>query len=262
VDRQIGLERSDVVVRITDSSNFTQDIPGPDPAVRMWANAYPDPVSKMVVGRETNQGLGVQAQSVAYGVELVSGSSKDWYNTMMLVDLPSNLAPGTATIDVLHNGQSILLGTITVEIIPGTGSPSTFGSYGLGGLSPNYLQSAERANHYQVSFSGSTVPAAVQVEIAHNPDKENGGVGQAFVTQPRADINAISWTDDGSTLRVMVLPSWYKTAEDIAATSGNVRLMNWFDFYIAGNITGLQTPIVSAYDVNGSPVPGVIATIQ
>lgn len=260
--RQVGLKRNNIVFRITDSTNFTQDIPGSDPSIRLWVNAYPDPVSKMIVGKETHQDLGIQAQSVATGAEVASNGTKDWYDTMLLVDLPANLAVGTATIDVLHNGQSVLLDTVAVEVIPGVGTPTDFAATGLGGMPANYLQSAERANHFRVVFSGSTVPSAVQVEITHNPDKDNGGNGQAFVTQPRADINAISWTDDGTTLRVIVMPSWHKTAEDLAATSGNPRKMNWFDFYVAGNINGLQTPIVSAFDENGSPVPGVTASIQ
>jgi len=269
-DRQAAVSKQDITVRITDSNNNSQDIPGTDPAVRAWINVYPEPISKLIVGYETQQGLGVNARSWGLAAETQSDSTRNWFETFLIVDLPADVAEGWLSIDVLNGGVSILPAPNTMYIVPDnvvpneTGGPNIFSNYEYGGLNPDQLQNMERADHYTVTFDGNVVPTAVQVDIAHAPDKQNNGVGQAYVAQPRGDINAISWTDDGMNLRVIITPSWYKTPEDQAAT-GIERAMNWFDFYIAGGITGLQTPVVSAYDENGVLLTGldeVTATIQ
>ena len=262
VDRQTDFTRDDVDIQITDSTGYTQLIPGSDPSIRGWINAYPDPVSKIIVGRETSQTFGIGAKGNGVAAESQSNWGKDWFTTLVLLDLPTDLATGTATIDVLSGGASILDYPITIDIIPGTGSPNSFDTVEQGQLNQNHLKSMERADHYTVSFSGPVVPSAIQVDLAHDPDRENGGTGQTYVTQPRSDLNAVNWTDDGSLLRVIITSAWNKSPEDITAITGNDRQMSWFDFYIAGGITGLQTPVVSAYDDNGAPVLGVTATIH
>ena len=264
IDRQADLSRQDIVIRVTDSRGpgFAQDIPGTDPAVRAWINVYPDPLSKLVVGRETGQTLGVGAKGWGLAAEYESNDSKDWFDSFLFLNLPTDLVTGAAAIDVLSSGLSILQQPIALEIIPGTGAPAPFETYEYGYLTANQFGIMERADHHKVSFSGAVVPSAVQVEITHDPDKDNGGVGQAYVVQSRADLNSINWTDDGTTLRVIVLPAWHKSAEDQSATADNVRQMNWFDFYVAGGLTGLQQPTITAYDDNGEAVTGVSAQIQ
>lgn len=77
--------------------NFT----GKDPAVRAWINTYPDPISKSVVGRETHQTLGIQASAWGAGIDNETEGDKDWFDTIVLLDLLSNLNDGTAAIKVL-----------------------------------------------------------------------------------------------------------------------------------------------------------------
>jgi len=264
IDRQEGLSRSDITIRVTDSRGpaFAQDIPGTDPAVRAWINVYPDPLSKLVVGRETQQGLGTGAISWGIAAEFESGSSKDWFDSFLFLDTPVNLDPGGVSIDVLSTGVSILQQPIAFNVVAGAGTPDSFETYEYGPLLANQFGIMERANHYKVTFSGSEVPAAIQVDIAHDGDRENGGTGQAYVVQTRADLNAINWTDDGYNLRVISIPMWQKSTEDQAAMTTNDRQLNWFDFYIAGGITGVQAPVVTAYDQNGAQITTVSAQIN
>jgi hypothetical protein len=122
----------------------------------------------------------------------------------------------------------------------------------------------ERADHYTVSFSGPVVPASIDFTVAHAPDKDNAGTVQAYVSHYRSDLTAINWTDDGYNLHVIAMPMWLKTPEDQAAINIDPE-MSWFDFFIAGGLTGLQTPVVTGYDENGVPLTGndaVSVTIQ
>jgi len=109
----------------------------------------------------------------------------------------------------------------------------------------------QRAGHYTVNISGSTVPYAVQLDLVHAPDVDHGGAGKAHVINPRGDIKNVSWRDDGSNLRVMLMP-----AKGVAL--GN---MKDFKFYVAGGVTGLNIISVKAVDTNGNPVAGVTGSI-
>ena len=262
IDWQPNLSREDVTFRITDSSNSYLDIPGTDPSIRSWINAYPDPISKAVVGRETKQELNVQASAWGAGIDNETGGDKDWFDTFVILDLPINISAGTAHIDVLIGNVSILSQPIAVEILPGSGSPYLFDIAEWGPTTANQILSMERADHNTVTFSGSQIPAAIQIDFTHDPDRENGGTGQAYVVHPRGDIKSVAWTDNGTALRVILTPSWHKTPEDANAINLNAETFQWFKFYVAGGIKGLQSTSVNAYDINGNPVTGLSVTIQ
>ena len=255
---------SDATITITDAAGVSQSFPGNDPKVRAWINVYPDPVSKLVVGRESNQNLGVMAWFYGLAAEDQTGTEKDIYDTIVFMDLPVNLSAGLATIDVQVAGVSILPGPVTVNVLPGNGAPNAFDIYERGVTTDDQINSMERAKHYTVTFSGVDMPAAIQVDFNHNPDRENGGNGQAYVVNPRGDINSINWTDDGTVLRVIIMPAWHKTPEDANVSPDwfNVPKLSWYKFYVAGNITGLQVDSVNAYDVNGDVVTGISANVQ
>jgi hypothetical protein len=260
------IRKPDATIVIRDWTGYEQSFPGNDPRVRGWINVYPDPVSRLVVGRESNEPFATSAAAFGYGLEnqTTSGSAveKDWYETIIQLDLPGDLAVGLATIDVQVAGVSILPQPVSVNILPGAGSPHPYEIFEGAPIADAQFTNMERAPHYTVTFSGTTVPQAIQVDFSHDPDRENGGVGQAYVVNPRGDVNNIAWTDDGVNLRVIILPAWYKTTEDIDAEWFNDRNIGWFKFYVAGKITNLQLTGVSAYDADGGTVSGVSATIE
>jgi len=105
-----------------------------------------------------------------------------------------------------------------------------------------------------MTFSGSTVPHSIQVDLTHDPDTASGGVGKVQVINTRGDIKSIAWTDDGANLWVLLTP-----------TKGQASLrMKDFKFYVAGDVTGFQVlpSDVSTFDINGNAVSGVTASVQ
>jgi len=262
------LRKNQVTIVITDSSGATQSFAGGDPMVRGWINVYPDPVSSLLVGRETNQNFGINANTFGWIVDLQTNREKDIYETTVFLDLPMNLSAGIATIDVQVGGVSILPQLITLDVLPTISGPHPFDiDEQSGGLSTKQFRNMERGPHYTITFSGTTIPAALELEFSHDPDRENGGNGQAYVINPRGDIKNIAWTDTGTTMRVISMSAWSKTAEDIAGTTSNDVLANLptferFKFYVAGAITGLTLTGLNAYDLNGNPVSGVSALVK
>jgi len=241
--------RDNITVTITPSSGAPIVLPPNDPAIRAVVNLYPDPVSSILVSQETGQDITPYARTYA---DMVSGTftqgDKDWWQTSVFVDLPPNLPVGNTAIDITTaQGESA---TSVVEIVSGTGSPNTFQTT-FTPLNDNQLLSMQRAGHYTVNISGSTVPYAVQLDLVHAPDVDHGGAGKAHVINPRGDIKNVSWRDDGSNLRVMLMP-----AKGVAL--GN---MKDFKFYVAGGVTGLNIISVKAVDTNGNPVAGVTGSI-
>jgi len=259
-----SIKRNKVTIVVTDSSNFSQSFSANDPLVRAWFNVYPDPVSRLIVGRETGNNLNTGAWVWGVAAEETTGiNERDIYDTIVMIDLPANLSAGLAQIDMQDSfGTSILAGPATVNVLAGTGAGHPFDIWEGGTVQNDALKSMGRGKHYEVNFSGGAiVPAAIQVNLSHNPDRENGGVGQAYVASPRGDITGPVWTDDGMAMRVILTHAWQKSAEDLAVAPGwqNEPVLSWFKFYVAGDITGLQVDSVSAFDVNGNSIPGVSA---
>jgi len=247
------LSRQNLIVTITaaDGASYIYN-PG-DPAVRAIINNYPDPVSNLVVGSQTGQNI--VGNETIWGTLIdgsVTGGDKDWSQTVVFLDLPVGMATGIATVDISTPG-GLAIAPIAVEILAGSGSAHTFTNREGLTISPAHLKSLERASHNTITFQGSTVPYAIQLDIVHDPDVDRGGVGRAYVVNTRGDIKNVSWTDDGTNLRVILLPANNQTPSDLLH----------FKFYVAGGITGLQNPVVQAFDSNGGVlVSGVTATIQ
>jgi len=248
-------DRETLTVTMTDANSNTFTYLPSDPAVRAVINLYPDPLSYLVVGTRT----GLNDRSAAtYGSIIngtFTGNDPDWWQTTIYLDLPSDLAAGRTDVRfVSSNGETY--GPYPVQIIPGQGSPSQFNAEILGAMQPNQMQSMERRPSYTVRFSGGSVfPAAMQIELTHNPDSSAGGTGKTFVVNPRGEIKNLAWTDNGTNTRVL-----------LSAAKPGTGLGNWkqYKFYVTGGITGLQVvpSSVKAYDANGNLMSGVTATVQ
>jgi hypothetical protein len=235
----------------------------PDSDIRAIFNSYPDPVSQLIVNKETGLGASAAANLIE-GV--VTFGDKDYSETILVMDLPDAMALGTATISVTdefgapiinpYNGNSLPITPASVEIIATTGGMrDNFANQEGLTVFANYLKAQERAPHYVVSFQGTTVPHAIQLDLSHDPDIDNGGVGRAYVVNQRGDLKSINWYDDGiGNLRVIILPSKSATLADMV----NLK------FYVAGGIANLAVVPASmqAFDINGNTVPGVTAHVN
>lgn len=256
-------QRDNITVTVTDNAGTPTVYPAGDPKVRASINFYPDPLSSLVVSPATNQDLTPSARTYASLINVNSTANDlDWWETVVFVDLPDPMALGqaTVTIDSVTGGETA---TSFLDIVPdennqGTGGrPNTFaGSIGPVTFDLNnfQMQSMERVDHYTVSVTGATIPAAIELDFTRTT-----GVGQAYVVNPLGHKKSAVWSDDGTNLKVILMP----------ARDGNVTDMKDYKFYVAGGITGLQfagggTTLLGAqaFDINGAPVAGVDATIN
>ncbi|MGO9446995.1 MAG: hypothetical protein ACLPXB_19780, partial [Thiobacillaceae bacterium] len=253
-------DRSELTVTITGSDGLPIVYQPGNPAVRAIINIYPDPLSYVVVGTRTGLDAGYKdGSSTGDVINNISKSDPDWWETSVLVDLPGSLPVGTANV-MLQSASGASYGPIPVNIVAGQGSPSSFAAQTFGALTPIQLQSMERAPKYTVTFSGgSTLPAALQIQLTHDPASSEGGVGTPFVVNPRGEMKNISWTDDGTNLRVIVLTSGDGTSKDPVFAAGGYS-WSYFKFYVAGGITNLVVTSVKAYDSSGNPIAGVTAS--
>jgi hypothetical protein len=267
---QKNLQRQNVTVTIKDNIGGTTIYYPNDSHVRAIANMYPDPVSRVVVGTMTNQSLGYggnytggQINSYVTKDSVTGETDNDWWQTTMMLDLPSTMAQGLATISIADTGGSMIQ-SISVNILSGTGGPNNFSAYMWPGDSvdiapltswwPDTLHAMERADRFTVTFSSYkdagghyVIPHSIQVQFTHTP-----GVGQPWVVNPRGDIKNAIWNDDGTNITVILIPTQGKTLSQMLD----------FKFYIAGGITGLTQPNLKAYDVNGNLMSGITATVQ
>lgn len=257
-------DRGNVTVTITgaDSSVVTY-LPG-NPAVRAIMNLYPDPLSYLVVGTRMGLGTDYYRQGVSYGSSINSfftGNDPDWWQTSIYLDLPSSLPVGTANVRFQSTGGETY-GPVPVQIIAGQGSPSLFTAEILGPMTPMHLQTMERMESYAVNFTGgSTVAAAIQVDLTHTPDFSAGGLGRAFAVNPRGEMKNLTWTDNGTHMRVLLLTSGDGSSKDVYYSSGTYG-WKYFKFYVTGGVNSVAVTSVKAYDIVGNPIAGVMATVD
>lgn len=268
------LQRKNMTVMITDSLRATVTYPPNDTRVRGVVNLYPDPVSKLIVGNDTGQTLGVGALNYAYAIENngfpggagTTGDS-DWWLTTVLLDLPTTMANGNAIaigqakIEITDTGGNSIL-PASVEILSGQSTLNPFEFYGIPQVATQYpsvqtqfpkaLPGMERADNFTVTFQMpkdingyDVIPHSLEAVFTHTTN-----VGVAVVINPRGDLKNVIWSDDGTNLKVMVTPPNGKT------------LVNAIDmkFYVAGGITSLALvqSSLKAYDINGTPMSGVV----
>lgn len=251
---QKKLSRQNVTVTITPSSGSPVTYPPNDPKVRAIVNMYPDPASRAVVGTMTGQDLGYCADACTGAMIKTLSNDNDWWQTVMMLDLPSTFPTGAATVSITDSAGAVIK-PINIDILPGTSTSNLFEVYNNWGSQtklmqywPNLLRSMERADRYTVTFAGSgSIPHSIQIEFTHT-----SGVGVTWVVNPRGDIKNVIWTDDGTRIKVLLTP----------AAGETLGQMLDYKFYIAGGISGLTQTNLQAYDVNGNPIAGITANVQ
>jgi len=234
-----GVTRQNLTVDFNGGTVYLPGEPVANPVVRAVVNLYPDPLSKLVVGGETGEDYGIFADIYASSLEnSLANFDKEWWNTVVFLDLPDDLPLGINTIDMTAGAQP--LNQAEIEIIAAGGAPNPFSTNEGGDLTPSHLANMERAPYYTVSFvnsTGSTVPYAIEVQLQH----DNSGSGVTHVVNPRGDIKNVSWDDNLGDIKVILIP-----------THGPLGRLLHFKFYVTGNITGLQVIDTKSYDINGN----------
>ena len=267
-----NLTRSDITVQITDANASTVTYNAGEPHVRALMQGYPDPLSKLVVSDVAqmsfpNAGIpnfdstGTNAPTYpnafepyfADYVRSIANGTNSWMNTILYLDLPVTLAPGTASISVLDSsGNPITPNPITINVLAGgsdTISRFPMGNSSISGIK-GPLRSVEQASHFNVNFSGPSgvIPFSIQADFVRTLGPE----GRAWVTHSRGDLTNVAWNDNGSLITVMQMPT----------NGAGVGLLSDFNFYVTGAVTSLTVNSVKAYDISGNPLSGFTATLQ
>ena len=251
-----SLSKDELTVTITpEFGSPVVYLPG-DPAIRALINMYPDPLSRLIIERETGTFADDGYLFSVLMENSVTGPDKDFSQKVLMMDLP-DINVGSATISFSSTGGETLRSQ-TVEILPG--GPVARNEFQIQeDLMPTLgeqLDLGERVPHYVVSFSGSPVPYAIQVDLSHDPAQSVGGVGKPYVVSPRGtDIKSTHWHDDGNNLRIILMPMGAPITD----------IVN-FKFYVAGGVQNLHLtdPVlsVSAFDSSGTSIPDISAAIN
>lgn len=248
---QKDVSRANLTVSMVDANSVTTTYNPNDANVRAVVNLYPDPVSRLVVGTQTQQALGVAANTHGQTInDNITNQDRDWWNTTVYVDLPTTLALGTTQVTLTGPGGNLTATPVNLEIVAGTGSP--IGLIDTTWVTDpaevqNLYGGLERADHHTISFTGSTVPHSIQVEIFRD-----AGIGVPWVVNPRGDLKNIVWADDGGAITILLTPMNGQTPTQ----------MSDFKFYIAGGVTGLLVTELTAYDSVSSEIIDLVAVIQ
>jgi hypothetical protein len=242
--------RDNITATITPRGLAPISIPPGD--VRASINLYPDPLSSIVLSQST--GSDVSDYSQVYG-DLVNinftGDDRDWWQTVVFVDIPvAGVPTGPADITITNpEGESIAAAVQVVDPDPVVGgAAASFNAELAGPLDNTHLASLERIDHYVVSFSGSVLPYALQIDLDYSADMTG------YVVNPKGALKNVSWTDNGGTYRVLLMPSNQQQ---------HFRTMNDFKFYVAivAGTEGVadlsvRPGSVLAFDQDGAPVTG------
>ncbi len=244
---QDNVFRDNIAVTISPADGSPDIVYGPNhDAIRTVINFYPDPISSMVVSDRIQQDITPGAKTYAnVNTSNYTDNVRDWWETVVFIDLPADLPLGRTWVAVSDPSGEVSRSRL--DIIGGVGSPNSFSAENLGGLGRQYLAALERASFHEVSFSGSTLPDAIQLELSHD-----SGIGNAYAVSPISGVSNLAWSDDGSTLRALITP----------AAGGQVRSISDFKFYVAGGLQNLTVANIQAFNASGDAVPGIVATVK
>lgn len=248
---QPGFNKRNISVTVTPSSGPQILIPQGDPSIRTVTNMYPDPLSSMRVSQDIGTDMTPYAKTYADTIEFITAGDSDWYQTILLLDLPS-LPIGLTDLTVTDGINSV---TATVEILSGTGSATSFDAIlGSGGGSPftissDMFNSLQRVEHFVIDVSVDSelpLPHALQLTLLHDPDSSVGGTGKTHIVNPLPNKKSLNWSDDGTTTKVILIPSAQNT----------IQKEQDFKFYVTGGIANLIVQDVEAFDVDGNLIVG------
>ena len=254
VGLKADFSRENIAVTITPSSGAPIVYLGTSSEVRAIINMYPDPINNMNVSKAIGSDITPYA-STYYDALLGSANwDRDYYQTVLFIDLPETLPVGDTSINVT-NTQTGTSHTVNLLIVSGNGTPSTFNSDFNGGLqlTNDMINGLSRAPHKTIQFTDSGVlPDAVEVILSHDPDETlPGGSGKAFAVNPLGDRKNLYWQDDGINLKIILTPTHANLINNI----------NDYKFYVTGTVTNLTITSVKAFDSNGNSLSGISANI-
>lgn len=254
---QQKVNRGNLTVTITPQSGAPYIYSPGDTRIKMVFQGYPDPVSKLVVSDRANMTYGTQFPDYIIpiwgpNVRNLTKGDNDWSESMVVLDLPSDIGSGQASLQFASGGVNLNANPIVIEVLPGpaaTTHPFTF-FQGAGAETQAPFTGAERAPHFVVRFSGlaGVVPNSIEVVFS----RTLASAGDPWVTHGRGDLKNLTWSDNGSEIKVMLTP-----VKGVPLSS-----LKDFKFYVTGSVTSLNLISLKAYDVSGNPLSGFAPAIE
>lgn len=220
-----------------------------DAGVRAVVKLYPDPVSRLVVGTETQQGFGSGAEVFGNLInDKVTNQDRDWWQSVVYLDLPKSLPTGK-TLVTISTPEGRVADPSAIDVLAGAGAPNDGASAALfpGQDVAKILASLERSDHYTVNSIGKTIPHSMQLDFSFTPS-----VGRPWVVNPRGDLKNTTWSSVGANLKVLLTPTHGFTLDYLSD----------FKFYVAGGLASLKVTGFKAYDVSGKPVTDIAVDLQ
>lgn len=174
--------------------------------------------------------------------------------TVLVTDLPTNMAPGNAVLTVTPSATDDSSGvnypySIKLEVIAGSGSPDTFlRKTGFGSSQPAELGSLEQAPHGKITFSSNLNIGAVSLKVSFNNSVLNGDDINVYV--PESTVRG-TFTNPGAFGATQRMVYWHQDGQylylDVVAPQG-----------IAAGY--LQLYIIHPRGLSGSPTFTLIST--
>lgn len=216
--------------------------------LRAVVNMAPDPLSKLVYNRETQ--LPTDPVTLGETIELFATTDdKEYLETSVMMDIPATIPVNSNVASVTFTDSAgAAINPQFIEIIHSTALPLGFLNWDNAFIDTNQFRFFERKDYKTITFSGATVPYAIQVGMAHNP-------GKIYVVNPRGDIKNLVWSDDGANLKVIITPAWLK---GVAPAPGDtLSEFTHYKFHVAGDVVSslmIQPTTVEGYDMDGNSV--------
>lgn len=254
---QQKVNRSNLTVNITPQSGLPYAYSPGDIRVRTVFQAYPDPVSKLVVADRAQTVYGTMFPDYIinmWGENIrgsLTGGDNDWSETFVLFDLPTDIASGVASLQFAADGVNLTAAPITIEVLSGPAASTQPFQY-FSGTTPNMAPytGAERASHFVVKFTGpaGTIPNSIEAVFSRTV----GPIGDPWVTHGRGDLKNLMWSDNGSEIKVMLTP----------VKGEPLTSLQDFKFYVTGSVTALNLVSLKAYDALGNLLSGFAPVIE
>jgi hypothetical protein len=184
--------------------------------------------------------------------------------TVLVTDLPANVAPGAATLTISLKTTDNSSGiadpfSIKLEIIPGTGSPDQFlrRQYGVGPTPVDFSQ-LEPAPHAKISFASGTIIGAASLKVGFNSAVLNGNDINVYSPESTVRGDFLNTGAFGATQRMIY---WRQDGQnlylDIVAPQGiDGRYLQLYVMHPTGLSGSPNFTLTSAtvYGTDGSPI--------
>lgn len=252
------LNRGNINIKIIPEAGSPYIYSAGDARIRTVFQAYPDPVSKLMVANRAHTTYGTLFPDYTIDtwgdfVEGLTGGDNDWSQTFVLFDLPTDIATGSASLQFTSGGvqQTQIVEPIRIQVLPGppaSTQPFQFFNGTLATQTP--YTGAERASHFVVNFTGpqGTIPHSIEAVFS----RTLGAAGDPWVTHGRGDLKNLMWSDNGSELKVMLMPV---KGQPLGSLKG-------FKFYVTGSVATLSLVSLKAYDASGNSLSGFLPVIE